>query len=974
MGRLTEVNQSTVLGLKLFDGATDRFPRVRIYNSSGAEMTAAPFNSPVDLSHVANGLYRASITPDAEGEYFLDYRTFSEGTYTTLDKKYEEVMGIMSVRSVDQDLATMLSRLTSTRAGNLDNLDATVSSRSNQASVDIVDGNVDSIKAKTDQIAFSSGRVEAEISSTQEDDIVDKVWDESVGAHTALGTTGKALIDAGESAATPGEIADAVWNDLTVDHMNPGSFGSFLDGKVSIRETEAAAASRHTAVAKEASLQSAITICAKDITVAKEGTLQLKASQESVDALSNEVATIRNKTDNLTFESGRIVAKTEVNADKAGYELTVGEKANIADRVWDEAEADHQGVGSTGAALTVAKASSDPAAIADAVWDETANDHVASTSMGGKLNTVKNQADAVKTDTEELKTRLSLTRAANLDNLDQPISSRESETSAASRAATNASDHDLTQAKVDSVIAVVGVPSVQDATILQILQDATYGLAQLRIQLDAKASSSQFSDIDVTQDQIKALLEDGSIGLAAIVALIDLANTVLGDSNYGLARLRTEIDTKATQGQVTALPTAVQTANRVWDTATAQGGTGTFGEKVRTLLDAAITSRASQGSVDTVDTVVDAIKALLEDGTIGLQAIVDEINENEVKIDTVDGKVVNVDGDLAAARSDILTAIAALVDGTPTILAALDVIKGAGWSAVTDTLKKIRDAIGAGSATLANQTTMIAKLDLIHGTAPGVDDNIVNIRQKVDSAIADIDGAKTQIITEVNANEVKIDQTKTAAEGAVARLDNVNYGLAQAKADRDSAEANILNGQTNTNSKIDTVEAKVDNVDGDIQTSTTDILNAIANQDSTLVLQKLNGIIALLQDGGFGLSTLASLISTLSTAEASRFGSVSTALNTLISENAVLKALIEDVQGTGFISAAHSLEAIKASLDGLNVDEDDLADKADVQALLNQLNLIKDGNTNTFVPADHNLKTIATKSSFIEGFEAGETE
>lgn len=194
MARLAEINQSTGIGLKLFDGATNQFPRARVYNAAGTEQTGAPWNSPIALTHRANGFYSASVTPDAEGEFFVVFRVFSDSGFTTLNRKYEEVMEIVSVRSVDQDLATLTSRLTSQRATNLDNLDATVSSRQAESDAlsryNAVSSAIAAVKDDTADILIDTGTTGVLVATAEKDDIVDRVWDEALAGHNTAGSMG----------------------------------------------------------------------------------------------------------------------------------------------------------------------------------------------------------------------------------------------------------------------------------------------------------------------------------------------------------------------------------------------------------------------------------------------------------------------------------------------------------------------------------------------------------------------------------------------------------------------------------------------------------------------------------------------------------------------------------------------------------------------------------------------------------------
>jgi len=140
---------------------------------------------------------------------------------------------------VDTDALEM--RITSARAENLDDLDATVSSRATQVSVDVIDADVGSILADTTELTdvrLTAGRasnldnLDAAISSIPPAppvvDIVDGVWDESLSGHVSVGSTGKALADAG-AGGDPAAIADAVWDEVQGDHVAPGSTGYSLN-------------------------------------------------------------------------------------------------------------------------------------------------------------------------------------------------------------------------------------------------------------------------------------------------------------------------------------------------------------------------------------------------------------------------------------------------------------------------------------------------------------------------------------------------------------------------------------------------------------------------------------------------------------------------------------------------------------------------------------------------------------------------
>lgn len=73
---LATVGESVQLTVTLSDGAEDRYPRGFVYNSSGTQLAT------VDLTHVANGFYRASyVIPGAE-TYTVVYIVYDDAART----------------------------------------------------------------------------------------------------------------------------------------------------------------------------------------------------------------------------------------------------------------------------------------------------------------------------------------------------------------------------------------------------------------------------------------------------------------------------------------------------------------------------------------------------------------------------------------------------------------------------------------------------------------------------------------------------------------------------------------------------------------------------------------------------------------------------------------------------------------------------------------------------------------------------
>jgi hypothetical protein len=79
------LGQEVPLALQLSNGATNKFPRAKIYDESGTELAG----SPVVLTHVSAGLYKASsFVMPAKPFIVAQYLIYSDAGFTTLDPDY----------------------------------------------------------------------------------------------------------------------------------------------------------------------------------------------------------------------------------------------------------------------------------------------------------------------------------------------------------------------------------------------------------------------------------------------------------------------------------------------------------------------------------------------------------------------------------------------------------------------------------------------------------------------------------------------------------------------------------------------------------------------------------------------------------------------------------------------------------------------------------------------------------------------
>lgn len=209
----------------------------------------------------------------------------------------------------------LLGIISTTRANNLDNLDATVSSRATQTSVNTV------------------------ITQTTAAAIAADVWDALVSAHTTAGTFGGELQT---SVATPATIATAVWAALQSANTVSGSFGNSLQGNLSGSITPTRANNLDNL----------------DVAVSTRAT---QSSVNTTIAQTNAIAIASAVWDSLL--SAHAVSGTfGGNAQTPAINPT-----EVAQAVWNALLVDYDLAGSFGA--NAQNPPLDPSQIASAVWD-----------------------------------------------------------------------------------------------------------------------------------------------------------------------------------------------------------------------------------------------------------------------------------------------------------------------------------------------------------------------------------------------------------------------------------------------------------------------------------------------------------------------------------------------------------------------------------------------------------------------------
>jgi hypothetical protein len=125
----------------------------------------------------------------------------------------------------------------------LANLDATVSSRLSPAGTlatvtTLTNAPTDSasvvaIKAKTDQLIFTGGNVNAN-ATVDTSSIAGAVWDVTNASHLTAGTTGKALSTASSGGVDISALASGVWNEPLAAHPTAGTAGKVLASAMTV--------------------------------------------------------------------------------------------------------------------------------------------------------------------------------------------------------------------------------------------------------------------------------------------------------------------------------------------------------------------------------------------------------------------------------------------------------------------------------------------------------------------------------------------------------------------------------------------------------------------------------------------------------------------------------------------------------------------------------------------------------------------
>lgn len=320
--------------------------RVNVTAYGGTAGTFASGRPEVNTSHVAG---TSQTGRDLGASVLLSPGTgtgqisLSSGAVTagTVSDKTGYALSSGGVQAIWDALTSALSTASSIGKLLVDNINATISSRASQTSVDTVDTVVDAIQAKTDNLPSSPAAVgsamtlaaDAMNASALAADAVAEIQSglstlTAAGVRTAVGLASANLDTQLDVLPTAAETADAVWDEARSGHATAGTFG---EGVASVTGAVASVTAGVTVTTNSDKTGYALT--SGERTSIAEALLKLDLSTvtgEAARSLLNAVRFLRNKwsisagTLTVTKEDDSTSAWTATVTTDAGAEPIVG--------------------------------------------------------------------------------------------------------------------------------------------------------------------------------------------------------------------------------------------------------------------------------------------------------------------------------------------------------------------------------------------------------------------------------------------------------------------------------------------------------------------------------------------------------------------------------------------------------------------------------------------------------------------------
>jgi hypothetical protein len=264
-------------------------------------------------------------------------------------------------------------------------------------------------EAAADHLAAGSTGLALSTASTNNmpASIAAAVWDAIRSGHTTIGTFGEAVQGVITSArainldnldvavSTRAVEANAIAR--AASDMSAHSTTLSAVGAVSTKLGTPASASVSGDIAAIKSDTSLITTVNSSVNTAIANIAAVQADTDDIQAkigtpvasVSADIAgvlsttnSVKAKTDQLNFSGPNVFARVAINSDKTGYELGTTSITATADSVWNTATAGHTSAGTFGKAIADILAGVSPTAVASAVWEEMVASHNVAGTFG----------------------------------------------------------------------------------------------------------------------------------------------------------------------------------------------------------------------------------------------------------------------------------------------------------------------------------------------------------------------------------------------------------------------------------------------------------------------------------------------------------------------------------------------------------------------------------------------------------------
>jgi len=574
-----------------YDGVPTLSVAMQVYDTTGG---SPAYVATVGMTHVVNGTYVGYFTPLAGKQYLLNKMVYTDGTYATPSSAYSagsetiqasteqtdigtilgDVVAMQTdVTAIHGDTGTLLSRLTATRANNLDNLDAAVSTRATQASVDNLQNNTTfSGIVPTSLIIPTSGSTVYTLYANLYDDSGTPV--DPDGAILSIGITSGVTTVVPTTPMTHDGLGRYHF-DYTVNSSDPErpltvmftyTYLSIPFTQIRVTQTTEFESSLDTLLSR-LTAQRALNLDNLDATISS------RASAAAVTAIQSVLA-------NFHFNGNNVLAEAVLVDDKTGYSLSASMVTNLVNSIWNELVSSHTVSGSMGAAQGLISTAA-----------------TASSSVDGKLTTA---------------------RAAKLDNLDAAISTR---ADAASVAAVGAQVGNV-QTSVNNVNAKLGTPAGASvsADIAEISTDVdgifakTTNLpsdpaSQSATNAAISAATGGIPGISTTVNAIKAKTDNLPVDPASQSAVTAIPTNPLLTTDTRLNHLDANVSSRATPGDLAPLATTsdVSASESAILSALATVDTDVLSRASSAELAAAVAPLALQTTLSNVETEVLAL-------------------------------------------------------------------------------------------------------------------------------------------------------------------------------------------------------------------------------------------------------------------------------------------------------------------------------------------------------------------------------